>query len=136
MSNMEKIGFDLHNLLVWKKNTTNPNRWYMKNVEYTIFGRKGKAFSINMPGSQTCSDFDNPRDRIHPTQKPVDMMEQYILNSTKPGDTVLDPFMGSGSVGIACLNTDRNFIGIEKDKVFFNSAKDRLDKHNKPNTLF
>ena len=53
-------------------------------------------------------------------------MEYYIQNSTLPKETVLDPFMGSGSTGVACMNTNRNFIGIEKDDKYFEIAKNRL----------
>jgi len=119
----------IHNLLVWKKNTTNPNRWYMKNVEYTIFARKGKAFSINNKGSQTCQEHINPTNRIHPTQKPLSLMIEYIENSTQPGDIVLDPFMGSGVVGVACKLTGRKFIGIEKDEHYFEVAQKNIVEH-------
>ena len=66
---------------------------------------------------------------IHPTQKPVALMEYLIKTYSNVGDTILDNCMGSGTTGIACKNTDRNFIGIEMDKKFFDKAKDRIDKH-------
>ena len=53
-------------------------------------------------------------------------MEYYLLNSSKEGSTILDPFMGSGTTGIACVNNNRNFIGIELDKQYFDIAKDRI----------
>ena len=53
-------------------------------------------------------------------------MEYYLLNSSKEGSTILDPFMGSGTTGIACVNHNRNFIGIELDKQYFDIAKDRI----------
>ncbi len=127
LSACRACGLGLHNLLVWKKNNVTPNRWYMKNVEYTVFARKGAAFSINDKGAKTCVDFDNPRDKAHPTEKPLALMELYIKNSTQPGDTVLDPFMGSGTTGVACVNTGRKFIGIEKDPEYFDIACDRIE---------
>lgn len=63
---------------------------------------------------------------IHPTQKPVDLLEYLIKTYTNEGDTVLDNCMGSRSTGIACINTNRNFIGIEKEKPIFEKASNRL----------
>lgn len=63
---------------------------------------------------------------FHPTQKPVALMEYLIRTYTNEGDTVLDNCMGSGSTGVACVNTNRNFIGIEKDDTYFDIAKKRI----------
>lgn len=68
---------------------------------------------------------------LHPTQKPVKLLEYLIKTYTLESQTVLDNCMGSGSTGIACLNTNRRFIGIEKDETFFNVAKERLESHKK-----
>ncbi len=128
MKEIRLAGFEIHNLLVWEKNTATPNRWYMKNVEYTIFARKGKAKAITDSGSKTCHKFDNIRGKQHPTQKPVELMEMYVSNSSLAGEVVLDPFMGSGSTGVACANTNRNFIGIELDQGYFDIAKQRINE--------
>lgn len=66
---------------------------------------------------------------IHPTQKPLALMEYMIKTYTNKGDTVLDSTMGSGTTGVACKNTGRNFIGIELDIDYFNMAKKRIDDH-------
>ena len=71
--------------------------------------------------------YDNERN-YHPTQKPVAMLEYLIKTYTNEGDTVLDNCMGSGSTGVACVNTGRNFIGIELDENYFNIAKERIEK--------
>lgn len=63
----------------------------------------------------------------HPTQKPVELLEYLIKTYTNEGDTVLDNCMGSGSTGVACKNTNRNFIGIEIDENYFQIAKDRIE---------
>ena len=121
------VGFKLHNLLVWNKNNTTPNRWYMKNCEYVIFARKGFAKSINNPSSQTVHNFDNIiGNKKHPTEKPVDLMKLYVGNSSQVGDTVLDPFMGVGSTGVACKELNRNFIGVELDEQYFDIATKRI----------
>jgi DNA modification methylase len=64
----------------------------------------------------------------HPTCKPVDILKNFIVNSTNENDSVLDPFMGSGSTGEACLLTNRKFIGIELEEKYFNISKERLEK--------
>lgn len=65
-------------------------------------------------------------DRVHPTQKPVALMKWCIELMTKPGDTVFDPFMGSGTTGVACMQTGRNFIGCEISPEYFAIAEKRI----------
>ena len=65
---------------------------------------------------------------LHPTQKPILLMEYLIKTYTNENETVLDFTMGSGSTGVACVNTNRNFIGIEQDDKYFQIAKDRIEK--------
>lgn len=64
----------------------------------------------------------------HPTQKPVALMEYLIRTYTNPEETVLDFTMGSGTTGVACVNTNRNFLGIERDETYFQIAQDRIEK--------
>lgn len=70
--------------------------------------------------------FNKDKIKLHPTQKPVELLEYLIKTYSNEGETVLDFTMGSGSTGVACLNTNRQFIGIEKDEIYFNIAKERL----------
>lgn len=70
--------------------------------------------------------FTHDKDKYHPTQKPVALCKYLIKTYTNEGDTVLDNCMGSGSTGVACVNTSRNFIGIELDKEYFKIAKQRI----------
>lgn len=122
-----KAGFKIHNLLVWEKNNATPSRWYMKNAEFTLFLRKGKAKRINNVGSKMVHKFSNILgNKTHPTEKPVELMRFYIENSSNIGDIVLDPFMGTGSTGMACLYTGRSFIGIEVDSKYYEIAKDKF----------
>lgn len=72
---------------------------------------------------------DKQRSKLHPTQKPVALCEYLIRTHSNVGDLVLDNCMGSGTTGIACLNTGRHFIGIEKDPDIFETANKRLNKH-------
>ena len=132
MGCVEKAGFNIQNLLVWEKNNCTPSQYYMKNCEYVIFARKGKARYINnIGGSKTAHKFNNIcGSKVHPTEKPIELMEFYIANSTNKGDTILDPFMGSCSTGVACMNTGRKFIGIEKDENYFKIAEKRIEEMN------
>lgn len=74
--------------------------------------------------------------RFHPTQKPVPLMEYLIKTYTNENETILDFTMGSGTTGVACCNTNRNFIGVELDKEYFNIAKKRIEEHRKQLRLF
>lgn len=67
----------------------------------------------------------------HPTAKPVDLLEYLIKSYSNPGDTILDNCMGSGSTGVACVNTNRHFIGIELDDKYFSISKDRIEAAQK-----
>ena len=73
------------------------------------------------------------KNKLHPTQKPVPLLEYLIKTYTLENETVLDFTMGSGSTGVACLNTNRNFIGIELDEGYFKIAKERIEGANKEN---
>jgi len=76
---------------------------------------------------RTVLKFKKDTSRLHPTQKPVALLEYFIKTYTKENDTVLDFTMGSGSTGVACKNLSREFIGIELDKKYFDIAKDRIN---------
>ena len=111
------------------------NRWYMKNCEYICFFFKGQGKAITDCGSKQLVKVPNVLNAAHPTQKPIELMELYIGNSTVPDETVLDPFMGSGTTGVACVRLDRRFIGIELDEEYFNLACERIQwayDHHQP----
>lgn len=74
------------------------------------------------------------RGTVHPTQKPVPLLEYLIRTYTNEGETVLDNCMGSGSTGVACVNTGRDFIGIELDEEYFHIAKDRIEASQQEDT--
>ena len=124
------VGFKHINLLVWEKNNCTPSQFYMKNCEYTLLLRKGKSKYINdIGGSKTVHKFNNIiGNKVHPTEKPEELMKFYVENSSNRGDTVLDMFMGSGSTGVACLNTNRKFIGIEKVPEYFEIGVNRMQE--------
>lgn len=119
-------GFQFHNLLVWDKVTPTANRWYMKNLEFTLYLWKGRARTINDPSSKQLLRGGIDKATGHPTEKPVHLMAEYVRNSSSRGELVLDPFMGSGTTGVACANLGRRFIGIEIHEPFFDMACERI----------
>lgn len=104
-----------------KKENTNNNYGYYKSVDVDC--KTTKKYPISIISIQK----PHPSKAIHPTQKPVALLEYIIKTYTNENDIVLDNCMGSGSTGVACVNTDRKFIGIELDENYFNVAKERID---------
>ena len=94
-----------------------------------INGKLGKTYD-GLRNPTTVQKFDtvsnNKGSRVHPTQKPVDLLEYLILTYTRDGETVLDFTMGSGSTGVACVNTGRKFIGIELADNYYSIAYNRI----------
>ncbi|MBA5779479.1 site-specific DNA-methyltransferase [Stappia sp. F7233] len=122
-----RAGFRLHNLLVWGKGTATANRWFMKDCEFTLYLFKGRAKTILTPGAKQLSQIPQRDETGHPTEKPVLEMERYIRASAKPGETVLDPFMGSGSTGVAAVRAGRRFVGVEIERRWFDAACRRIE---------
>ena len=73
--------------------------------------------------------------KLHPTEKPIDLMQRIIITTTDENDTILDPFMGSGTTGVACKMLNRNFIGIEISPKYYAIAKTRIEKQTEPMDL-
>src|SRR5574344_1948991 len=123
-----KAGFKLHNILVWEKNNCTPSQYYMKNCEYVLFLRKGKAKWINdIGGSKTVHQFNNIiGNKTHPCEKPIDLLKFYIANSSNPEDIVFDPFMGTGSTMFAAKELGRNYLGYELETEYFDIAVKRM----------
>jgi len=128
------------NILVFyrSKPTYNPQMWY--STPYSGFSSDVSKIG-EVYGSQKSKHRDNPEGSrypktilkykqekgLHPTQKPVGLMEYLIKTYTNEGDNVLDNTMGSGTTGVACINCNRNFTGIESDKKYFDIAKERIE---------
>ena len=128
-----KVGFHFVKCLIWEKGNKICGRYYMNCFEYIILFRKGSDKPINKCGTPDILKIpikkmkDVNGKNLHDTEKPVDLMEILVENSSNEGDTVLDPFMGIGATGVACVNTNRNFIGIELDENYFKIAKERIN---------
>jgi len=139
-----------HNLLFkdiiyWVKSNPMPrnrDRRYVTSVENAVtIVKKGKKWTFN----RQRPTYENglfkypivsPKERIHPTQKPVQLMEDLVRIHSNENDVILDPFLGSGSTGVACVNTNRNFIGMEVNEEYFNKAKNRIEQAKKSTSTF
>ena len=129
-------------LLCWHK--TNPvptcNNKYLSDTEYLLFFRE-KGVPIYGSYGTKKKYYVTPTNKAdkdkygHPTIKPVDIIQNLIINSSKEEDVVLDCFMGSGTTGVACVNTGRNFIGIEIDETYFKTAQDRINNTEPGETM-
>ena len=106
-----------------ERNTFTVN--YGKQVDMVRTENTGERYPL------TILKFKRDKEKLHPTQKPIALLEYLIKTYTNEGEIVLDNCMGSGSTGIACLRTNRNFIGIEKDDKYFDMAYNRINEYIK-----
>lgn len=128
----EKQGFETKDMIRLEKSNPMPrnrDRRYITDYECAIwFVKKGAKWTFNRQDSK----YQRPKfvasieSGLHPTQKNLGLMEELLKIHSNHGDLVIDPFMGSGTTGLACKNLGRNFIGIEKDPVYFETAKKRI----------
>lgn len=156
---LEKIGFDIINDIIWFKPNAPPNlscRYFTHSHEIILWARKSKESNhtfnyeamkywntskdkLKNPDKQMRSVWSIPllsksekKFGKHPTQKPIELLNRIITASTKAGDSVLDPFCGSGTTGIVCSVLKRKFIGIDNNKEYLDLAIRRYkDKHKK-----
>lgn len=135
---LEENGFEVKDLIRWKKTNAMPrnrDRRFITDYEVAVWAvKKGGKWTFNrlsdtyeipeiVGGLTTKSE---KLDGGHPTQKPIYVMKWIVERLTNKGDVVLDPFMGSGTTGIACRELNRDFIGIELDNTYFNIASKRI----------
>lgn len=125
------------NILSWHK--TNPipacGNKYLTDTEFVLFFReKGvkvyDSFDTKRTWYATPLNQSDKKKYGHPTVKPLSILENLVINSSQEDEIVLDCFMGSGSTGVAALNTNRDFIGIELDEGYFKIAKERIEGTN------
>lgn len=121
------------NLLSWHKSNPIPacGNKYLTDTEYILFFRE-KGVRVQGEFRTKFTYYVTPLNQKdkhlygHPTVKPLNIVQNLIVNSSLPGDLVLDPFMGSGTTGCACAQTGRNFIGFELDPIYFSTAETRI----------
>ena len=130
---ISKSSFKFIKCLIWDKCNKICGRYYMNCFEYIIMLRKGRERTINDCGQGDILLVPNKKTKrndgknIHDSEKPITLMEILISNSSNEGDCILEPFMGSGSTGVACINTKRDFIGIELNEEYFKIAEERIN---------
>ena len=107
------------------KHSNNTMECYGKTNDVISSSEDGRRYPLNIININKLSGH---KKNFHPTQKPTDLLEYLIKTYTNENETVLDFTMGSGSTGVACMNTNRRFIGIELDESYFNIAKQRIEE--------
>ena len=130
---VNNAGFKVKNMLVLKKSNHGMGDLkgsYAPKHELVLFATKGRHI-LNFPDGREKDVIDVPvkfsgARRLHPNEKPESWYAPFILNSSNEGDTVLDPFFGSGTVGVVCNKLNRKYIGIEIDEAYYNDATQRL----------
>ena len=123
------------NLLSWHKSNPVPacGNKYLTDTEFILFFREkgvkiGGEFKTKFTYYVTPLNQADKKRYGHPTIKPLEIVRNLIVNSSEPGDVVFDPFLGSGSTCVACVNTGRHYIGFEKEPKYFDIACQRLDE--------
>ena len=128
----KETGFHFIKSLIWNKGNKIMGQAYMSQFEYILFLRKGKFKKINNCGTSDILNVPNKKTKdengknLHDTEKPIELMKILIENSSQEGELVLDPFMGVGSTAIACINSNRKYIGFELDKTYWETSNTRL----------
>ena len=136
---LEENGFEVKDLIRWKKTNAMPrnrDRRFITDYEVAVWAvKKGGKWTFNRLSDtyeipEIVGGLTPKSEKIeggHPTQKPIYVMEWLIERLTNEGDVVLDPFMGSGTTGVACKNLNRKFIGVELDENYYNIAYNRIN---------
>jgi site-specific DNA-methyltransferase (adenine-specific) len=126
---MDRAGLSFFHSVIWDKRNPGLGWRYRRQHEMIMVAHRdgGKLAwaDDNITARNIYSELP-PRDRVHPNEKPVRMMRHFIELHTKPGQVVLDPFMGSGTTGVAAVELEREFIGIELDAEHFATAEQRI----------
>jgi site-specific DNA-methyltransferase (adenine-specific) len=125
--------FTLKNIIVWNKNnhgTGDLKGSFAPKHEFILFGHKGRALNRGRRLSDVIDCAKIPSSKLtHPTEKPMELLEKLISNNTAEGQAVFDPFCGTGSTAIACLKTNRNYIGIDISPEYCALAEQRIAQH-------
>lgn len=128
---LENAGFKIKNMIIWVKNNWTAGdlkAQFGKQYEIIFLVNKGrKCFNGKRIADVWMFDKISGKKQLHQNQKPVDLLKQCILKHSDENDIIFDGFMGSGSTGVACIETNRKFIGVELDKKYFEIAKERID---------
>lgn len=128
--------FIIKNCIVWDKDWFGMGNNWRANHEFIIVITNGK-FKTKSNNKSNILKYRRlaPQKLLHSCEKPIGLLEDIILESTNENDLILDSFIGSGTTTIAAINTNRNFIGIEKDENYFNIASKRIEEHIENNNI-
>ncbi len=125
-------------VLIWKKTNPSPmngSKLWLSGIEMCVYAKFPSA-TFNGHCRNTVLDYPTKRSKLHPTEKPQELLIDLIKTSSNEDDLVLDCCAGSGSTGLACLNTNRRYICIEKNKEYFTIIKERLESQPQKITEF
>ena len=138
LNELRIAGFSIFKVLIWDKISPITNMWYMDSHEFIIFARKGKARKINNCGTKSIISIKNLRNKVHPNEKPVELLKILIENSIKENSSniIFDPFMGTGSACKACIDLGVDFIGFEIDEEYFNSTVECIKQYTQQEISF
>ena len=132
---LEGTGFNVKNMIIWDKQRQgmgDTSTVFGFQYELIFFVSKGQP---KIRGKRLSDIWSFPRvvgrNQVHQNQKPIELIERCVTKHSNEGDVVFDGFSGSGTTAIACLNTNRHFIGFELDKEYFDIANERIDKHKR-----
>lgn len=131
---LESTGCLVKEMIQWQKSNPMPrnrDRLYVTACEFAVWATKGKGWTFNRQReAYENTIFQYPivsaKQRIHTTQKPVDLIRDLILIHSNPDEIILDPFMGSGTTAIAAIETGRKFVGFELDHNYYMAAQERI----------
>lgn len=132
---LESSGWVVKNLVVWDKKHFGMGTNYRNQHELILYAEKGR-FEFSNRGVGNVISSPKAAAENHPTEKPVALLEKIITAATDEGVTVLDPFMGSATTGVACANLGRRFIGIEISRQYFDMACERIEAAYAQGRLF
>lgn len=124
---IESVGFTSRNLIVWDKGSFGMGHGFRHQHEMILQFTKGD-FSAEAADRGNVLTYSRPTDDDHPTQKPVPLLTDLLRVVATKGDRVLDPFAGSGSTGVAALNQNMGFVGIERDPEYADVARERINE--------
>jgi site-specific DNA-methyltransferase (adenine-specific) len=145
---MQAIGYKILNNIVWEKTSPPPNlacSCFTHSYETIVFASKGKGYTFNYDWLKETNNGKQQKDILkfgrptkeekvsgkHPTQKPLSLVRYCLQASTNPGDKVLDPFMGSGTTGVAAIGLGLDFFGCEKDPEHYQLAQKRIEEEKR-----
>lgn len=129
---IETTNLRVNNMIVWDKRSFALGNGFRNQHELALVASKGIPVVYDRSTGNVLSVKRLGRSEIHPTEKPVDLIVPILKVSTPIGGIVLDPFMGSGTTGVACVQEGRNFIGIEREPEYFKVAQRRIDAAQPP----